>query len=294
MALIGNGFLLILKLALGIYSGSLAVISDALHSMMDVIASAVIAVGVKIGSQSADKEHPFGHHRAEPIAALIIAVIAGILAFEVAQKAVIQMFSGDREILAGVALIALGITVVVKLVMSWYFRKLSKKLHSPSIRALAIDSRNDVAATLVALVGVALAGTGLVWFDSLASLVVAGFIFKGGYEIGVENIDYLMGKTADEDLIRTIRLKALSVRGVLALNTLRSHYVGNKIHVEIHIEVDYRLTTRESHQISDDVEAALQTIPEIAKAFVHVDPVEVLADGTRRTAGFHESHPELD
>lgn len=293
-AFVGNTFLFLTKLILGIMSGSIAVISDAIHSLMDVVATIVIAVGIKVGRENADAEHPFGHHRAEPIAGLIIAVIAGILAVEVVQSAVSSLFEGKKELIAGLAIIALIVTIATKLVMAWYLRRLSKKVHSSSIKALAIDSKNDVLATSVALLGVIVADLGLGYFDALAGIVVAIFIFKGGWEIGIENIDYLMGKTADEEMLRKIRFAALSVRGVLALNTLRSHYVGNKVHVEIHIEVDYKLTTEDSHHISDEVEASIEAIDEVSKAFVHVDPVKVQPDGTRIPTGFHEKHPELD
>lgn len=292
LAFIGNLFLFVLKLILGIFSGSIAVVSDALHSLMDIIATITLAIGVKIGSEQADEEHPFGHHRAEPIAGLIIAVIAGILAFEVARESVVKFFVLDREIVGTYAITALVITIIIKLIMSWYFRRLSKKIHSGSIRALAIDSKNDVLATGAALVGVVIASFGLTYFDSIAGLIVAIFIFKGGYEIGVENIDYLMGKTADEETIKSVRLTALQIRGVQALNTLRTHYVGNKIHVEIHIEVDHQMSTGESHEIAEEVEAALENIPEIAKAFVHVDPIVVSKPGNSDDL-FHQKYPDL-
>ncbi|MCK6600399.1 MAG: cation diffusion facilitator family transporter [Bacteroidetes bacterium] len=293
-AFAGNSFLFVLKLSLGLISGSIAVISDAIHSLLDIVATIIIAIGIKVGREKADAEHPFGHHRAEPIAGLIIAVIAGILAVEVVQEAVTSLFKGEREILGTIAMLALALTILTKVIMAWYLRRLSKKVHSSSVRALAIDSRNDVLATSVALAGVFGAELGFSSADALAGIVVAVFIFKGGWEIGLENIDYLMGKTADEEVLRKIRFAALSVKGVLALNTLRSHYVGNKIHVEIHIEVDHLMTTRDSHQISDDVESAIESLEDVSKAFVHVDPVKVLSDGTRVPSGFHEKHPELE
>lgn len=290
----GNIFLFLLKIILGFMSGSIAVISDAFHSLMDIIAAIVIAVGVKVAKQQPDEDHQFGHHRAEPIAGLVIAVIAGILAFEIARESVFKLFSGEIEIVGKYALTALIITLLTKILMGWYFRRLGKKIHSSAIRALAIDSKNDVLATSVALVGVLVATLGLPAFDAVAGFVVAIFIFKGGYEIGIENIDYLMGKTPNEDLIKEIKLTALSVKGVIALNTVRSHYVGQSVHVEIHIEVDYKMPTDQSHYIAEKVEAEVEKIHDVSKAFVHVDPVILMEDGSRKIADFHKKFPHLD
>lgn len=290
----GNIFLFLLKIILGVMSGSIAVISDAIHSLMDIIAAIVIAIGVKVAKEKPDDDHQFGHHRAEPIAGLIIAVIAGILAFEIARESVMKLFTGETEIVGKYALIALIITIITKLSMGWYFRRLGKKIHSSAIRALAIDSKNDVLATSVALIGVLVATLGLPSFDAIAGFVVAIFIFKGGYEIGIENIDYLMGKTASEELIREVKLAALSVKGVIALNTVRSHYVGQSVHVEIHIEVDYKMPTDQSHYIAEKVEADVEHIQGISKAFVHVDPVIIMEDGSRKIADFHKKYPHLE
>lgn len=294
LGLTGNIFLFLLKIVLGILSGSLAVISDAIHSLMDIIAAIIIAIGVKVAKEKPDDDHPFGHYRAEPIAGLVIAVIAGILAFEIAREAIVKLFTGATDIIGQYAIIALIVTLLTKISMSWYFRRLGKKIHSSAINALAVDSKNDVLATGVALLGVFVATLGFPIFDPIAGLIVAIFIFKGGYEIGIENIDYLMGKTASEELINQVKLTALSVKGVVGLNTVRSHYVGQRIHVEVHIEVDFKMTTGKSHFIAEFVESEIEKIYPISKAFVHVDPVRLSEDGTKQIVNFHKNFPELE
>ena len=225
-----------------------------------------------------------------------LAVFAGMIAAPV--SSVYPGMGGQVLIICFVVVVIGGIGSIkgalIAAMMGWYFRRLGKKIHSSAIRALAIDSKNDVLATSVALIGVLVATLGLPAFDAVAGFVVAIFIFKGGYEIGIENIDYLMGKTPNEDLIREIKLTALSVKGVIALNTVRSHYVGQSVHVEIHIEVDYKMPTDQSHYIAEKVEAEVEKIREVSKAFVHVDPVILLEDGSRKIADFHKKYPHLD
>ena len=109
--------------------------------------------------------------------------------------------------------------------------------------------------------------------DDLAALVISVFIFYFGYKIGIENIDYLMGKTPPRKYVERIRKKALAVRGVKGINDLRAHYVGNKVHVEVHIEVDEDKTTKKSHEIGKDVQNEIERMQDICRAFIHIDPV---------------------
>jgi cation diffusion facilitator family transporter len=114
---------------------------------------------------------------------------------------------------------------------------------------------------------------GFTYIDGAAGIAIALFIFNSGYKIAKENIDYLMGKSADEKLILEIANKAMKIKGVKGFNDLRTYYMGDKIHVEIHIEVDKDLPTGESHDIGNDVKIVLEKIEGIQKAFIHIDPV---------------------
>ena len=294
VALFANAFLFLFKLILGLLSGSLAVISDAFHSLMDVIAAVTLSIGIRISHKEADRDHPFGHHRAEPIAALFVAVIAGILGFEILRESILKLFYGSSPIKGKLAIIALLITLILKGALTLFFKHLLKKDARPGIRALVIDSKNDMLATLVSLLGVILASLDMLYFDPLAGMILSIFIFKGGYEIGIENIDLLMGKKGAEAINQKIRERAHKEKGVLGTNTLRSHHVGNTLHVEIHIEVDHLMDTAHSHEISDRVEHAIENMPEVSKAFVHVDPVIIHPDGEKEFASFHEEYPHLD
>jgi cation diffusion facilitator family transporter len=111
--------------------------------------------------------------------------------------------------------------------------------------------------------------------DGIAGIVVAMFIFKTGFEVGKENIDYLMGKSADTKFIHKVTRKARKVDGVIGLNDIRSHYVGDKFHIEIHIDVDKNASTKLSHDIGKEVQRTLEAMEEIQKVFVHIDPVEI-------------------
>ncbi|MBU2507541.1 MAG: cation diffusion facilitator family transporter, partial [Bacteroidetes bacterium] len=169
--------------------------------------------------------------------------------------------------------IVLGISIITKLILSRYQFKVGLDFGSPALKAASIDSLNDVLASAIALIGVICTVFGYKIIDGIAGVLVALFIFKTGFEVARENIDYLMGKSADEQLVLEIAKKAIGIEGVMGFNDLRTYYVGDKLHVEIHIEVDKELSTNSSHNIGTEVAAEIQRLEKVQKAFVHIDPI---------------------
>ncbi|MBI5886915.1 MAG: cation transporter [Deltaproteobacteria bacterium] len=271
--IIGNALLFALKIAAGVMSGSIALISDALNSLQDIAASVATFICVKISDTQADEGHPFGHSRAEPIAGLIIAVLAGILGFEVLRAAVERLMHGDGTEITVFTLVVPVVTMAAKGLMGWYFRRVGRSIGSPALAATATDSFMDVFVSLAVLIGILGARLGYAYLDPIAALVISFWIMRAGYMIGMENIAYLMGQAPPPELMERIKKAAMSVEGVKAFNTVRAHYVGNFIHVEIHIEVDKDLSTYDSHAIGKLVEHAVGEVRAIEKAFVHIDPV---------------------
>ncbi|HHL40242.1 MAG TPA: cation transporter [Deltaproteobacteria bacterium] len=269
----GNTLLFALKLAAGLLSGSIALLSDAFNSLTDMVSSAAVFICVRISEKEADEGHPFGHSRAEPIAGIVVAVLAGILGFEVI-KASVQRLVSDGEVRAGpFAFAALAVTMAVKGAMAWYFRSVGRRTGSPAITASAADSLCDVWVSAAALTGIIGVRAGYPLLDPLAGLVISGWIIYTGYSIGMENIDYLMGKSPPRGMLEAIEHEARSVDGVRDVGDVKAHYVGNFIHVEIPVKVDKDLSTLDSHEIGKRVEEAVDRIEAIEKAFIHIDPV---------------------
>ena len=268
----GNTALFALKLIAGLLSGSIALISDALNSFNDIVASVATFICVKISDKRADEGHPFGHSRAEPIAGLIIAVLAGILGFEVIRASVERLLGGGEVEVSIFTLAVPVVTMVVKGLMGLYFSSVASKVNSPALKATSIDSYLDVVVALAALAGIIGVKAGYPLFDPIAGLVISVWIIYAGYRIGMENIAYLMGHAPPKEMMDEIMAAAAGVQGVRAVKTARAHYVGNFIHVEIHIEVDKFLPTIESHSIGEAAETAIEGIRSIEKAFVHIDP----------------------
>jgi cation diffusion facilitator family transporter len=273
LSLITNIFLFIIKVFVGIFSNSIAVISDAINSLNDIIASAAIMYSVKVSLKNPDKEHQFGHNAAQPISVFLISLFAGIVGIEVIKASIERILNPYTTRINLEVYIVLIVTVIIKLILMKYQSKIGNAYKSPGLKASAIDSMNDVLASSLSIIGVIGVQLGLRYIDGIAGIIIALFIFWSGFEIAKENIDYLMGKAADENVIIEIANKALKVKGVEGINELKSHYVGNKFHVEIHIDVNKDATTEESHEIGVKVREEILELADINKVFVHIDPV---------------------
>lgn len=274
VAIAGNTALFAMKIAIATFSGSIALLSDAFNSLVDVVASVAIYASVEVAHREPDADHPFGHHRAETIAALGVAIFTAILGFEIGRAAVERLLAGPEPIRAPEwAIGALAVSMAGNLALARYLRRRGAALESPAILANAVECENDIGASLAALVGVTGAALGWHAIDPLAGVVVGGWIVWGGYRFGRQNIDYLMGKSPARELVDRIRAVALAATGVRGVHDLRAHYVGHRVHVEIHIEVDQELRTRQSHDVGGAVRHAVEGLAGVDRAFVHVDPV---------------------
>ncbi len=273
LSFVVNIFLFVIKAIAGIISNSIAVISDAINSLTDIVSSAAIMFSVKISLKKPDEDHQFGHNAAQPIAVFLIALFTAIVAINLIQASINRILHPEGHKINALVYSILGINVLAKLILTKYQSKVGKTFRSPGLRASAVDSLSDVLASSLSIVGVIGVQIGLPYIDGIAGILISFFILGSGYKIARENIDYLMGKAADKHLILEIANRAMKVEGVEGMNALKSHYVGNKFHIEIHIEVDKNMTTGKSHDVGKEVQKAIESIEEIQKAFVHIDPV---------------------
>jgi cation diffusion facilitator family transporter len=273
-ALVVNAALFAIKMWGFSMSRSVALFSDGMNSLLDIASSAAVLVSVRVARKAPDREHPFGHSRAEPIAGFVIAVIACVLAVEVLQESIIKfMFPHEHEINAWLFGI-LGVAIIAKLLLAWWQRRVGERERSPALVASAVDSRNDVFSSIAALVGITGAALGFQQADEIAGLIVGALILWSGITIIRENLDYLLGRSPSDELIVQVRSDVETIEGVEAIRFCRGHYVGNELHFEIIIACRGDITTQESSAVADRVRAAAERHQEVSVAFVHVDTIE--------------------
>lgn len=270
-SILGNVLLAILKVFVGFLYSSLALISDGIHSLSDVATSIVGYFGVKIASKPADKTHPFGHSRFESLFAFFIGILLFLVAYEIARDALKRIFSGHVIEVNSVMLAVVVISIVSKEAMTQYALRVGKKLNNQILVADAYHHRSDALSSVAVLIGLLLQRLGFTYGDALAGLVVALLVGKAAAEIVFRNINYLTGASPPFELCEKIKETALSVEGVVGVHDLRAHYVGTKLHVEMHIEVPPHITLKEAHDISEEVKRKIEDLDEVEAAFVHVD-----------------------
>lgn len=275
-----NFGLFVLKATATSLSESLTIFSETLNSLADLVAATAILLCVRWAYEKADETHPFGHRRAEPVAGLLTAIFTGILGFEVCRQAVMDLLHGARPNNIGIyPIIALCITAAVKTSMARFFSRRAKQLHSPAFRATAVDCRNDVILACQGLAAVVIAYLRMPILDTLAALLVGIYILRQGHNIGMENIDYLMGKAPEPELMEEIRTAAARVDHVREIDDVRGHYVGTFVHVELTARVNGDLTTTRSHGIAEEVREAVEDLGMVDRAFIHIEPDRPNADG---------------
>jgi cation diffusion facilitator family transporter len=285
IAIVGNGLLTAGKGTVAWLSGSSAVFSDAANSLSDVLYSLLMGGGLYLAQRPADKSHPQGHSRFEPVVSLLIATMMGIAGFTALREGVLRFLSGATAIEPGWPTAALAGSALVKVAMYLLVRHIGRQAHSPAIRASARDNLSDVLTSAAALLGVW--GSRFVHplFDPAAGVVVSLWIFRTTWEILYENIGYLTGRSAPQELTDHVVAAASSVPGVLGVHQVIADHVGPKLRVDMHIDVDGELTLNQGHAIADQVQAQVEALPQVDLAFVHVEPIVPESDSSARTAG---------
>ncbi len=204
ISIIGNIFLFGLKYWAGLVTGSLALLADAWHTLSDSISSVIVLVGGKISNKPADEEHPFGHGRAEHIAAIFVGVLLAIVAFEFVINAIEKFGTREQTVFGTVAWVVTIFSIVAKEAMAQYAFWAARKSKSSILRADAWHHRSDALSSVVILIGIAV-GSHFWWTDAVLSLIVAVMIAYAGYEILSKEITSLLGESPAKEELLAIR-----------------------------------------------------------------------------------------
>ncbi len=278
VSIIGNLLLSVFKLIAGLVASSSAMVSDAVHSASDVFSTVIVMIGVKVSSKEADDDHPYGHERFEAIASGLLSMVLAVIGFEIGRKGVVTLVSGEYESLSvpGVlALVAAIVSIIGKEAMFWYTRANAKKIRSTALMADAWHHRSDALSSVGALIGIAFAMCGWPVMDSVASIVICLFILKAAVDIYKESLNRLVDKSADPELMDSIRTEILSVEGVEGVDDLKTRLFGNRMFVDVEIAVNGTLTLESSHDIAEAVHLRIEEVfPDTKHCMVHVNPTE--------------------
>lgn len=277
-ALLGLGVNLALgvtKLVGGIVSGSFALLSDAVNSLGDVFTSVVVLLAFRVAQRPADREHPYGHTRAEGIAASNVAVLIAVSALLVGWES-IQRLTVRHALPPGWTLWIAGANVVIKEALYRYKVRVARRTRSSAIMANAWDHRADALCALAVLIGLAVVrwgGPPFIWADEAAALVVVAAILWSATELFLRSASELMDRQAEEPYVRQVRAAAESVPEVRRVETLRVRKSGLEYFADIHIEVDPQMTVADGHRVGHTVkDHLLARFPNLRDVLVHLEP----------------------
>jgi cation diffusion facilitator family transporter len=257
-------------------TGSLAVGSEALNSLVDAVYATVVLGGLYLTSQPPDSEHPHGHERIEPFVALAIALGIFLTGGAVLWRSLVAIASDGATVTESPAVIAvLGVAALGKFGLYRYCRSAGRTHDSPALTAAALDNRNDVFTAGAALFGVIGARLGFPLLDPLAAVLVSVGILYTGIDVVRDNVPYLVGGAPPEELQNEIVRRALVYPDVEGAHDVIAHYVGPEIDVSLHIEVEGDRTLREAHAIETAVVESIRRLDRVDDVFVHIDPKEL-------------------
>ena len=267
-----NTLLFIFKLFVGIITGAVSLIADAVHTLSDVVTSLIVIWGFKQSKKPADIGHPYGHGRAEYIATLIISVLLCVAGIEFIETAIDRIKNPILIVSDWWMIAILGLTVVIKEITARYAKFLSSKIASGLLHADAWHHRTDALSSILVLIALIAGNFGYSSIDGWAGLFVALILIYTGFDIARDSVDDLIGKPPDVAELDTIRDIALSVPGALGVHDISVHSYGLDKFVSIHAEINAKKTAAEAHDISEEIESKLGKAMGVEPT-VHLDPV---------------------
>lgn len=264
----------VIKIVVGWAANSQALIADGLHSLSDLGTDFVVIYAAKHSHREADEDHPYGHGRIETLATVGLGLTLIVVAVGVAYESVQRMNQPELLMQPGImALAAAIVSVIAKEAIYHYTMHVARKLRSNMLIANAWHSRSDAISSVVVVIGVGGTMMGYTYLDAVAAIAVAVMIAKIGFDLVRSSTKELIDTALEPEVVDEIRNEVFAVDGVRALHMLRSRRSGGDALVDLHIQVDPRVSVSEGHQIGDTVRRRLlERIEEVTDVTVHIDP----------------------
>lgn len=269
--LAANILVVVIKLAVGIATGSLAVFGDTIHSSVDALNNILALLVMRVAAKEPDDDHPYGHEKFESLGALLVVVFLSVSVFELLKGAVVRL-SGQVTLVppAPLDIILLVVTLAINIWVAWYESRQGKRLKSEILLADAAHTRVDVFITIGVIASLFLAGAGYHWADPVLAIIVAVLIAHIGLQIIRRATPALVDQVAlDQDKIRGTAEKVV---GVVRAYGIRSRTAASVRFAELTIAVDGQVNVTAAHEIADAVEATIRTELGIQEIVVHVEP----------------------
>lgn len=265
-----NIVVLTAKVAVGLTTGSLAILADAIHSLTDVVNNIVAWVVMRLSSSPPDSEHPYGHRKFETMAVFILASMLAVVAFELAIHAINK---GNTEVVNSPWGLGVMLTVLaINIALSTWQHRWARRLESDLLHADASHTFSDALTTIAVILGWQFSALGYLWLDRVCALAVSGLIFYLAYRLFRSVFPILIDqRSLDPEMLSNA---IIEVDGVQQVNRVRSRWIGSEKSVDLVISVDPKLSTSESHQIASNIEILVAEKYGVSDISIHVEPFQ--------------------
>lgn len=275
VGIISNTTLCIMKVAVGLLSGSIAIVADGINNLADASSSVITVIGFKLASIPEDEGHPYGHARIEYLTSLVISAVIIVVGAGLLKASIDRVINPVELDTSYITILVLVLAIMIKVWQSLFNRAAGRKIDSMTLIATSIDSRNDVIATSAVLLSTLFVMTTGILIDGYMGCIVALFIIWSGVKLIIDSSSPLLGEAPDPEMVKSIVSIAKGFDGVLGIHDLMVHNYGpGRVFCSVHVEVDADEDIMKSHDMIDNIETEIQNTLDV-HAVVHMDPIKM-------------------
>jgi cation diffusion facilitator family transporter len=283
LSIASNLTLIALKVVAGAVTGSVAILTEAMHSSIDLVASVVAWISVRKADTPADDDHRYGHHKVENLAAAIEGILILVGSAVIAFEAIRKLVEGSPVERLGFGMVVMGLSGVANLAVSTYLYRQARATDSPALAGDAAHLRTDAFTSFGVLVGLALVQiTGAVWLDSAVALMVAAAIVYSGVRILTRSGQVLVDQALPQEELDAIEdaVRGFGPRGVAGYHKLRTRAAGSRRYVDMHVQFRAGTTLEEAHAIAHQLQDEIASRLRGADVLIHLEPEDKVLPGT--------------
>lgn len=268
-----NMLLAFVKITIGLFGKSTAVVADGFHSLSDIFTTIGVIIGIKYAGKPGDKRHPYGHEKIEPLVTKILAIILLMTAILIFYNSILTIISDNYTRPLQITIYIAALSVIVKEWMYRYTKKGGKLIGSSALVADAWHHRSDAFSSVGVLVGAMAARYGYPIFDPIASIIVCIVILRVATDLFINSANELIDCSADDEAIELMVNYITNVEGVIKIDDLKTRKHGNKLYVDVEISVNRNTSFCEAHSIAEIVHVGIENnIDNVKHCMVHVNP----------------------
>ena len=287
LSVASNSALILLKVLAGVLTGSVAILTEAVHSMVDLVASLVAFLSVRIADEPADETHRYGHEKIENLAAALEGILILVGSAGIALAAIRRLVSGGSTHTVGIGIAVIGLSAIVNLIVSAVIARRGRLTDSPALEGDAAHLRTDALSSLVVLVALVLvAVTHEQWIDPVAALLVAALIVVTGVRLVIRSGEVLVDQSlpaAERDAIAGV-IESFSSHGVIGFHELRTRRAGSQRYVDVHIQFRAGTSLEDAHGTAHELQDQIVSRLGGADVLIHLEPEGRLRPGQRPLA----------